>query len=158
MGRMFDEVKVGDKLYAIGLGEAIVINVDKDSFNVIGESNIFRTYYKDGKSHIFDIEPSIFWEKPKLEYIKEKPFDLEDELRKLEIKEFSNEEANYYLLWDNKREQIKYNFINHCQNPLDIYFTDKSLTDFIKNIEDKKITKKQFFTAYRNVFGGIMNE
>lgn len=158
MSRMFDEVKVGDKLYAIGLGEAIVINVDKDSFNVIGESNIFRTYYKDGKSHIFDIEPSIFWEKPKLEYIKEKPFYLEDELRKLEIKEFEVAEKNYFLIWDNAYKSIYYDAFGNNEQPNIKYFTEQSINNFMKNVKNKKITKEQFFTAYKNVFGGITNE
>lgn len=158
MGRMFDEVKVGDKLYAIGLGEAIVINVDKDSFNVIGESNMFRTYYKDGKYHIFDIEPSIFWKKPKLEYIKEKPFDLEDELRKLEVRQFECKTYNHCLVWDTKSKCIHVDYSLVYQNPFLICFTEESINNFMGNIKDKGITKEQFFTAYKNVFGGIMNE
>lgn len=158
MSRMFDEVKVGDKLYAIGLGEAIVINVDKDNFNVIGESNMFRTYYKDGKYHIFDIEPSIFWEKPKLEYSKEKPFDLEKELRELDRIEFRTGKDNYFLAWSNKWKCINsYSMIN-LQNPFLICFTEESINNFMKNIKDKEITKEQFFTAYKNVFEGVINE
>lgn len=149
MSKMFDEVKVGDKLYAIGLGEAIVINVDKDSFNVIGESNMFRTYYKDGKYHIFDIEPSIFWEKP---------FDLEKELKKLEIKEFKGGQMNHYLAWNNKDDEIVKNYMIYYQDPFLICFTEESINNFMKNIKDKEITKEQFFTAYKNVFGGIINE
>lgn len=153
MSRMFDEVKVGDKLYAIGLGEAIVINVDKDSFNVIGESNMFRTYYKDGKYHIFDIEPSIFWKKPKLEYIKEKPFDLEEELRKLEVQEFKVAERNYFLTWDNTGKSIYYDIVGNNEQPDIKYFTEQSINNFMKNVKNKEITKEQFFTAYKNVFG-----
>lgn len=158
MSRMFDEVKVGDRLYVIGFGEVIVISVDKDSFEVINQYNIYRTYYKDGKFHICDIEPSIFWEKPKLEYIKEKPFDLEEELRKLEVQEFKVAERNYFLIWDNAYKSIYYDAFGNNEQPNIKYFTEQSINNFMKNVKNKKITKEQFFTAYKNVFGGITNE
>lgn len=153
---MFKNAKVGDRAWFFEYGWGTIVNMFYgNEYPIVfkSDTNRFCNFMIDGKRVVNDINPSLFWDEVKYK-IPERPFKLEDELRKLEIKEFSNEEANYYLLWDNKREQIKYSFINHCQNPLDIYFTDKSLTDFIKNIEDKKITKEQFFTAYRNVFGG----
>ena len=153
---MFKNAKIGDRVWDFRRGWGTIKQID---FNtkyplkvVFDEYDGDETFNIEGKEYN-NLKPTLFWDEIKFE-IPKKPLSLEDELRKLEIKEFENGAVNYYLLWDNEYKKIKQNFVNYCQNPFDIFFTEDSLFNFINNIKNKKITKEQFFTAYKNVFGG----
>lgn len=155
---MFRNAKVGDRVWdfvwcwgtieEICLGNKYPLAVKFDNNGIKGKYKLNGVY--DAMS---DTNPRLFWNEIKFE-IPEKPFSLEKELRKLEVQEFENGAVNYYLLWDNEYKKIKQNFVNYCQNPFDIFFTEDSLFNFIDNIKNKKITKEEFFAVYKNVFGG----
>ena len=113
----------------------------------------FNSYTWDGKDRIADNRARLFWNEIKYE-IPEKPFDLENELKKLEVVEFNRKNRNYYLYWDNCGENIEYynsyfdEFINYK------FFSESSIKKFMDNVKDEKITKEEFFKAYNIVFGG----
>lgn len=151
---IFSDAKVGDRAWSFEYGWGTITHVFyENEYPIIfkSDTNKICNFRVDGKRDINDINPSLFWNEIKIE-IPEKPFDLEDELKKLEIKEFVFNEPNYFLTWCCSFECIEYEYSGDYQNPYINYFTEKSIKDFMKNIKYKKITKKQFFTAYKNVF------
>lgn len=158
---MFRNAKVGDRVWDFlkGWGTVIDISWDEDyPIFVKFDYEEFKTCFTyKGFADKDDKKPRLFWDEIKFE-IPEKPFDLEKELRELDKIEFRTGKDNYFLAWSNKWECINnYSTIN-LQNPFLICFTEESINNFMDNIKDKKITKEQFFTAYKNVFGGMINE
>ncbi len=109
-------------------------------------------YTINGKSSTRNVNPSLFWNVIKFE-ISEKPFDLEKELRKLEVQEFKVAERNHFLIWDNADKNIYHDAVGNNEQPNIKYFTEQSISNFMKNIKGKKITKEDFFSAYKKVFG-----
>lgn len=156
MNRTFENAKVGDKVWDFIYGWGNIINVIEDSpFPIMADFGNGRTisYEFDGKSYDTDINPRLFWDEIKFE-IPEKPLNLEDELKNLEVVEFKTDDYNYYLYWNNRCELIGYDYV--CQDELIgyKYFSISSINTFMENIIGKNITKEEFFKAYRNVFGG----
>lgn len=157
---MFKNAKIGDRVWDFRRGWGTIKQID---FNtkyplkvVFDEYDGDETFNIEGKEYN-NLKPTLFWDEIKFE-IPKKPLGLEDELKKLEIKEFKLGKNNCFLTWNNQFECITKYPLNYLQNPFLICFTEESINNFMDNIKDKEITKKQFFTAYRNVFGGIMNE
>lgn len=99
----------------------------------------------------------LFWNEIKFK-IPEKPLNLEAELKKLEKTNFQYGKNNHFLIWSYDFEEIQIDYRCIQQGVFTIYFTEESVNKFIDNIKDKKITKEQFFNAYKNVFGGKTNE
>ena len=97
---IFQDAKVGDRawFFEYGWGTITHIFYEKE-YPIIFKSDTNRicNFRFDGKRTIDDISPSLFWDEIKFE-IPEKPFKLEDELRKLEIKEFVFNTNNYHLV------------------------------------------------------------
>ena len=152
---MFKSAKVGDRAYDILRGWGTIRFINKDSnypIHFITDTCIFGTYTFEGKRAETDIMPSLFWNEVKFE-VPKKPFSLEDELRKLEIIEFKFGKNNYSLIWNNKYNIIDFNCLISDQAPLTLYFTRESILNFLKNIDEKNITKEQFLIAYEKVFG-----
>lgn len=155
---VFKNAQVGDRAFDIlrGWGTIIAIKLNQEYpiyFNADIDS--FCTFTLDGKRDKIDKNPTLFWNEVKLPTQEEdkKPFDLESELKKLEIVEFKDSESNFSLFWNYCCNDIVY-FINRTvQIPSVLYFTEKSIKNFMNNIEDKKISKEQFFKAYKKVFG-----
>lgn len=157
---MFSDAKIGDRVWDIkykwGTIEKITSQLIYVEFDILKESNSFYIiYYFNGKENGYIGEKfgqTLFWDEIKFE-IPEKPFDLEKELRELDIIEFRTGKDNYFLTWSNKWKCINsYSMIN-LQDPFSICFTEESINNFMDNIKDKEITKEQFFAAYKNVFG-----
>lgn len=88
-----------------------------------------------------------------IEKYEKEHFNLENELKKLEVVEFKAEKFNYSLVWDNRKSCIDYSWAQYGQHLTDIFFTRESIQEFLENISDKKITKEQFFKVYKKVFG-----
>ena len=154
--KAFEDAQVGDRVWDFLCGWGTIININKDEgypmkIKFDNYRNRYETYTLDGKNYV-ENNPSLFWNEIKFE-IPEKPFDLEKELKKLEIKDFIVEEFNYNLYWCNKSKKIECNYGYWSENPLAIYFTENSVKKFMGKIEDEKITKEQFFEAYKKVFG-----
>lgn len=153
---MFRNAKVGDRAWFFEYGWGTITHVFKDSeypINFESDTKRICNFTIDGKRAVNDINPTLFWDEIKFE-IPEKPFNLENELKKLEIQEFYYRGRNFYLLWDNQAQEIFISSDDIFERPLCIYFNEKSAINFYEKIKDKKITKKQFLTAYKNVFGG----
>lgn len=155
---MFRNAKVRDRAYDIlrGWGTIVEINEDREYPIVfIADVDSFCTFTFDGKRDVNDKNPSLFWDEIKYE-IPEKStvFDLEKELRKLIIKEFEFEERNYYLYYNLEDEVIESKVTGRYIEPFKIYFTEKSISGFFEAIKFKYITKEEFFSAYKKVFGG----
>ena len=154
---MFRKARIGDKVWDYTKGWGIISNdcliQNNRDFPVIVEfkNSTKESYSFDGKKHYEDLNPSLFWDEIKFE-VPEKPFNLENELKQLEIKEFVSNEDNFYLEWDNNANKIRYGQRCYCQQPFDIYFEKESVKRFMNNVKDKNITKEQFFAAYKNVF------
>lgn len=155
---MFRNAKVGDRAYDIlrGWGTIVEINEDREYPIVfVADVDSFCTFTFDGKRDVNDKNPSLFWDEIKYE-IPEKStvFDLEKELRKLIIKEFEFEERNYYLYYNLEDEVIESKVTGRYIEPFKIYFTEKSVYNFLEAIQFKYISKEEFFSAYKKVFGG----
>ena len=159
---MFENVKVGDSLYDVcfGWGRVKAINCldysDKAHLIEVEFSHMKKfTYSKKGKNlDLGCTNQTLFWDEVKFE-VPEIPFNLENELRQLEITEFRHGGNNQFLTWSNEFKNIDSYYFNSFQNPFLIYFTKESIDNFRENIKNKKITKEQFFSAYKKVFGGI---
>lgn len=154
---MLRNAKVGDRVWDIIYGWGNIISVIKnDPFPIAVDFSNGKTisYKFNGKNNDTDINPRLFWDEIKYE-IPEKPFNLENELRQLEITEFRHGGNNQFLTWSNEFKNIDSYYFNSFQNPFLIYFTKESIDNFRENIKNKKITKEQFFSAYKKVFGGI---
>ena len=154
---MFSNAKSGDRVwdYLCGWGTIIEINNDDNYIYplTVEFENEQATYTLNGRKYTEDLNQRLFWEEIKFE-IPEKPFDLEAELKRLEIKEFEHGDKNYYLYWDNAGKKIYYDIVGNNEQPNIEYFSEENINNFMKNIRYKKITKEQFFVAYKNVFGG----
>lgn len=153
---MFRNAKIGDKVWDIIYGWGNIISVIKDyPFPIAVDFSNGKTisYKFNGKNNDTDINPRLFWDEIKFE-IPEKPFDLEDELRRLEVIKFKTDEQNYFLLWDNDVEKIEYDCLYYQEYPLMKYFNKESIKNFMDNIKGKNITREEFFKAYNIVFGG----
>lgn len=153
---MFKNAKVGDRVYDMLKGWGIISSIEpKEEHPIyfVADIDSFSKFTFDGKRNKRDKNPTLFWDEIKFE-IPEKPFNLENELKKLEIQEFYYRGRNFYLLWDNQAQEIFISSDDIFERPLCIYFNEKSAINFYEKIKDKKITKKQFLTAYKNVFGG----
>lgn len=154
---MFKNAKVGDKVWDFIYGWGTIVEVyDITKFiypiEVKFDNDKIISYTLDGKQNDTNIYPRLFWDEIKFE-IPEKPFNLENELRKLEIIEFKFGKNNYSLIWNNKYNIIDFNCLISDQAPLTLYFTRESILNFLKNIDEKNITKEQFLIAYEKVFG-----
>ncbi len=154
---MFRNAKVGDRVWNMFRGWGTVEQIDFDvdfPIRVVFDGTEYdETFTFEGKIRKCDINPTLFWDEIKFE-IPKKSFNLEEELRRLEIKEFVNGEMNYYLYWSNPFEKIKIDCTMVVEIPLVKYFLeDEALIEFEKKLKNKKITKQQFFRAYKNVFG-----
>lgn len=153
---MFRNAKVGDRAYDILRGWGTIVAIKQDSeYPICFKADIdsFCTFTFDGKRADIDISPSLFWDEIKFE-VPEKPFSLEDELRKLEVVEFEYEKDNTYLAWNYEKNEIDYFFEQKLENPGLLYFELDDVIFFLENIESKVITKEQFFETYKKVFGG----
>lgn len=151
----FHNAKVGDRVWDFSKSWGIIEKICDDDYPIVVlfENKEIETFTFEGKYSCSDLYPRLFWNEIKFE-IPEKPFNLEDELRKLEIQDFFYRGRNFYLLWDNQAQEIFISSDDIFERPLCIYFNEKSAINFYEKIKDKKITKQQFFRAYKNVFGG----
>ena len=154
---MFRNAKVGDRVWDfIEQWGTIVKIYEKSDFPLVVEFDNNEeegVYTYEGKEFEVDFNPRLFWDEIKFK-IPEKPFDLEEELRKLEVIEFSFDENSYLLFYDNEENSICYDCTGYLDIPFVNYFTSRSIYDFMDKIKDKNITREQFFTAYKKVFGG----
>lgn len=151
---MFKNAKVGDRVWDFCNGWGTITNIDNEiiyPIDVKFDNDVLMCFNDDGKYYSTDIHPRLFWNEIKFE-IPEKSFDLEEELRKLKITEFIHKKDNHFLVWNNSFKHIGDYVVNSIQVPSSIYFTGESIDIFLENIKGKKITKKQFFEAYNNVF------
>ncbi len=154
--KAFEDAQVGDRVWDFVLGWGIITSIKEKSdfpLTVIFDCKDYYIYTLEGKGYRSDLQPRLFWNEIKFE-IPEKPFDLERLLKELKVKIFTIEERNCYLYWSNEDRKIKYIHDYFNQNPSIIYFSEDSIQKFMEKIKDKKITKEQFFEAYKKVFGG----
>ena len=158
---MFENVKVGDSLYDVcfGWGRVKAINCldysDKAHLIEVEFSHMKKfTYSKKGKNlDLGCTNQTLFWDEVKFE-VPEIPFSLEDELRKLEVVEFKNEYNNYFIYWSNNFQEICLTSYTNIEIPMIKYFSKESAYNFKKSMNNKNITKEQFLSAYKKVFGG----
>lgn len=156
--RMFEDVMVGDYLYSPRFGKGVVNEVKEDSFDVVFreyyavKKDAVRRFYKDGKYEDFDKEPTIFWEKPEIKYSTERPFSLEEEMRKLKVKEYNFKEGNRMLNYSHAFNKIVAPSEYKQQNLEVLYFTNESIDEFFEIIRDIEISFEEFEAAYKKVF------
>lgn len=152
---MFKNAKVGDKVWDFLHKKGIIAEIENEKifvefYNVLGHKVV---YDLEGRILGTSYPQTLFWGEIKYD-IPEKSFNLEEELRKLEIAKFELGSNNYTLLWSNQYSIIDFDYYMSYQNPLTVYFTKKSIMNFLDSIKDKEITKEEFFEAYGRVFGG----
>jgi len=150
---MFRNAKVGDRAYDILRGWGTIVAIKQDSeYPICFKADIdsFCTFTFDGKRADIDISPSLFWDEIKFE-VPEKAFNLEEELRKLEVVEFKNEYNNYFIYWSNNFQEICLTSYTNIEIPMIKYFSKESAYNFKKSMNNKNITKEQFLSAYKKV-------
>lgn len=154
---MFGNAEVGDRVWDFIYKWGTITNIDKDLcfpiYVKFDDEYNGQSYTLDGRVTYKQKQQRLFWDEIKFE-IPERPFDLEKELKKLKVKEFKKGIDNYFLAWDNDDECIFKDTYMYIEYPIMTYFELDSIREFLNNIRDKKITKKRFFEAYKNVFGG----
>lgn len=118
-----------------------------DSLTLIFEynKNINNLYVNFGESGKLEKSLNVYFK----DY-----FDLEGEMRKLVVKNFDHNVANYKLCYDHTAKKINKMFNRCCACPNDIYFTEDSLDNFLEKIQNKNISVNEFFETYKKVFGG----
>lgn len=147
---MFRNAKVGDRAYDILRGWGTIVAIKQDSeYPICFKADIdsFCTFTFDGKRADTDISPSLFWDEIKFE-VPEKAFNLE-------VVEFKNEYNNYFIYWSNNFQEICLTSYTNIEIPMIKYFSKESAYNFKKSMNNKNITKEQFLSAYKKVFGGI---
>lgn len=154
---MFRNAKVGDRVYDYLLGWGTITDTNWAKYYPISVKfdyeEIERVFTREGFENEEDLNPRLFWNEIKFEI--PKSFDLKEELKKLEIVKFENKKLNYFLYYDNDNNYIRSGY-NVCEDaPFFIFFSGESICNFLNKIKDKEITKEQFFTAYKNVFGEV---
>lgn len=157
--KIFIDAEVGDRVYDIKYKWGIIRKINSQlifiEFDNFKKSNGHYVQYDfNGKENGYLADyfgQTLFWNEIKFE-IPEKPFDLEEELRKLEVKEFVFNTNNYHLVWNNYYDNINYLTNSTIEIPYIVYFSEESINKFMKNINGKKITKEEFFYAYKKVF------
>lgn len=154
---MFRNAKVGDRVWSIRHCWGTIVEINPNYGCPLrvefDKCDGLTSFTMDGKEYVDDINPTLFWDEIKFN-IPERPFILENELRRLEVVKFTVGKYNCYLYWDNDSKKICYDCYSICQIPMAIYFTEESTMEFMASIRHKKITKEEFFKAYNNVFGG----
>lgn len=148
----FHNAKVGDRVWDFLHKYGIIEKLEENAILVKFNSGVKVTYNLNGSCGYPVDTQTLFWNEIKFE-IPEKPFDLEAELRQLEIKDFVSNRENFYLEWDNYTKKIHCEQRYYNQQPFGICFEKESIKSFMDNVKDKNITKEQFFAAYKNVFG-----
>lgn len=159
--KMFSKAKVGDRvwdfIYKWGTIKDIDLDVPNDNCMTMFinfDNGVEVRYNLNGEKEYTLGVQTLFWDEIKFE-IPEKPFDLEAELKKLEIKKFEYGKKNYYLYWNSTFEGIRIDCTTVADLPLTKYFSEnKVLAEFNERIKEQKITKEEFFRVYKNVFGG----
>lgn len=153
---MFKEARVGNRVWS-SVHDWGTINsikyLEKYPIYVKFDNGQCCSFTLNGKKLEEDVFPSLFWDEIKFE-IPEKPFSAEDELRKLEVKEFVKNTNNCLLTWDYDKDKVDYVRVEHIEFPMSICFDWDSVIKITSILNKHKITKEQFFEAYRNVFGG----
>ena len=153
--RMFEDAQVGDRVWDFIFGWGTIKSIIPNSENPIQVTfdnyNREHRFDLDGKYNLTDINPFLFWDEIKFN-IPEKPFNLEKELKKLEVIKFECGEENFSLHWDHEEQEINITCVKLFEKPSYEYFTRESIEKFKENIKNKKITKEQFFKAYEKVF------
>ena len=153
---MFRNAEVGDRVWDFIEQWGTIDDIKCENYyelKVKFDNGTKGLYTIEGKEDNEDLNPRLFWNEIKFE-IPKKPFDLEVELRKLEIKKFEYDWLNYFFAYDRKDKEITYGYHQYWESPDCIYFSEKSIKRFCEKAKEQKITKEEFFTAYKNVFGG----
>ena len=156
---MFENVKVGDSLYDVcfGWGRVKAINCldysDKAHLIEVEFSHMKKFHYsKKGKNLDLGCEnQTLFWDEIKFDM----PFSLENELKKLKRKRYVFNENNVHFVWNNKFDTLEFFTNSICETFNMVYFEqNEDFINFIKKVKENKITREQFFSAYKKVFGG----
>lgn len=147
--RVFENSNIGDVVWDLSLGYGKITDVVTDSVLPIRAyfeyCDSYESYTFDGKRRSRDLYPTLFWKK------KEFKFDLEECLRELEIVKFAPNQTNYCLTWDYKLNKVcrVFTFIKYLNT---LYFSKRSVNDFIEKIKGEEISEKEFLDTYKRVF------
>lgn len=136
----FSNVKVGDELWSIQLGDCKVTSVTKNTIECCnGESNLLYTF--DGKYFGSDSYPSLYWSNPNI--VDESPFNLKEYLgEKLKPKKFRVYECNYYIEFlGDDREYLSYDFYNERTRYSlgTLYFYEDNIKEVVETLNSRNI-------------------
>lgn len=84
----------------------------------------------------------------------ENTYDLEAEMKKLVVKPFVIGKKNIEFAWDSRVNKVQKIETTTSEKPFSIYFTEESANQFYNSVRLSGILKEEFFTAYKNIFGG----
>lgn len=137
----FSNVKVGDKLWSIQLGDCKVVGISESTIDCGNDKNIEETYMFDGKYFGSDSYPSLYWSNPNI--VDESPFNLKEYLgEKLKPKKFRVYECNYYIEFlGDDREYLSYDFYNERTRYSlgTLYFYEDNIKEVVETLNSRKI-------------------
>ena len=144
---IFGDVYPGEMVYYYPKDMFVPINTVTDYCNggcqelgieVKGKTMYFDEY---GCERFSDKNPTLFWDKPKLE-IPKKPFNLKSEYKKLQRKEFVYGETNCIISLDSDYGEISWDwdYYEYRQEIGVCYYQKESIQDFIDILNDNKVT------------------
>lgn len=151
---MFRNAKIGDRVWSVIDDWGTVVKVDNlISVRFDREEGDYwvQKFQLDGKETPVDIYPTLYWDKVKFE-IPKKPFDLKKELSQIKRKKFVMYEDNIFFMWDNAREEICLQNYKKEEIPNVLYYDRNSALDFLEILDDRKITKEEFFKATTELY------
>lgn len=133
-----------DNYFKFGYFEMSCINITNESI-----SFDFDVKTTNGK---FVIIPGEYEQMIKKEFGPK--FNLEEEMRKLVVKDFEPHKDNYSLYYCYIYGHIAKAHLTTMKIPNTKYFTYESVCEFMSNISNREISAEEFFETYDKVFGG----
>lgn len=153
---MFENAKVGDRVWDFALGWGTIEETDYDNdpyvIAVRFDNAHFNTYMLDGKAYEGSM-PTLFWDEIKFE-VPEKPFDLVEFLKEnLKIRDFKNKYNKCYIYcnFDKEFNRFMYRWgIATDDIVIGVPYFDKS-DKVIAELNNRKIEPEQLKKAFKEL-------
>lgn len=152
----FDGIEVGDKIWTFEFGECEVVELLQHSIKVHYYSNgknRYSWYEYDGIMSCTDEKRSqtAFWSKPEI-IAPPRPFSLENEIKKLKVKKFCDNECNAYIYVCLRNNIIEYNIDRNIRKLGTIYFEKEGINELVKKCKENKVSANELVEMFDKIF------
>lgn len=150
----FSVAKIGDRVYDYVRDEyGEVVGIDNDCpFCVMvnfedGSQDLFTS---DGKNHLYDVNPVLFWDKPQI-IAPSKPLDLKSFLKEQLIPvEFDSSCENYCLTYNNLHSTFTVSASQYDEYAT-VYFHYDNVDYVAEVLTEEQITMKELVKAFKEL-------